>query len=62
MKYAVTLFMSRYLQVGEEWKDVDVKRTFTFDSKDKASALVDSLVEGANGTVKFEIETISEEA
>ena len=60
MKYEVTLFMNKYMKIGEEWQDVDVKRTFTFNSKDKASALVDSLVEGAKGAVKFEIEAKEE--
>lgn len=62
MKYEVTLFMNKIVKVGEEWQDVDVKRTFTYNSKDKASALVDSLVEGANGAVKFEIAAEKEEA
>ncbi len=63
MKYTVTLIMTRYLKVGEEWQDVDVKRTFTFNSWDDVQNLIDYLVEGASGAVKFEIEaTTVEEA
>ena len=63
MKYVVTLMMSRYLKVGEEWQDVDVKRTFTFTSWDDVQNLIGYLVEGASGAVKFEIEaTTVEEA
>ena len=56
MKYTVTLLMSRYLKVGEEWQDVDVKRTFTFNSWDDVQNLIGYLVEGASGAVKLEIE------
>jgi hypothetical protein len=63
MKYTVTLIMTRYLKVGEEWQDVDVKRAFTFTSWDDVQALIGCLVEGASGAVKFEIEaTTVEEA
>ena len=63
MKYTVTLMMSRYLKVGEEWQDVDVKRTFTYSEEDDVKNLVSYLVKGASGAVKFEIEaTTVEEA
>lgn len=61
MKYTVTLIMTRYLKVGEEWQDVDVKRTFTFTSWDVVRELIRYLVEGASGAVKFEIEASKEE-
>lgn len=61
MKYTVTLMMSRYLKVGEEWQDVDVKRAFTLTSWDDAQNLIGYLVEGASGSVKFEIEAVREE-
>lgn len=60
MKYTITLFMSRYLKVGEEWQDVDVKRAFTFNSWDDVQNFIGYLVEGASGAVKFEIQTIEE--
>lgn len=62
MKYTVTLMMSRYLKVGEEWQDVDVKRTFTFNNWDDVQNFIGYLVEGANGSVKFEVESVREEA
>ena len=62
MKYAVTLFMSRYVQIDEKWQDIDVKKTFTFNSWDDVQNLIGYLVEGASGTVKFEIEASKEEA
>lgn len=62
MKYTVTLMMSRYLKVGEEWQDVDVKRAFTFTSWDDVQNLIGYLAEGASGSVKFEIEAVREEA
>ena len=60
MKYEVTLFMNKYMKVGEEWQDVDVKRTFTFKSWDEMQNFIGYLVEGAKGAVKFEIEAKEE--
>ena len=62
MKYKVTLMISRYLKVGEEWQDVDVKRTFTFNNWDDVQNFIGYLVEGANGSVRFEVEFVREEA
>lgn len=62
MKYAVTLFMSRYMQIDGEWQNVDVKRAFTFSSWDDVQNFIGYLVEGASGAVKFEIEASKEEA
>ena len=62
MKYKVTLMISRYLKVGEEWQDVDVKRTFTFNNWDDVQNFIGYLVEGANGSVRFEVESVREEA
>ena len=62
MKYEVTLFMNKYMKVGEEWQDVDVKRTFTFKSWDDVQNFIGYLVEGANGAVKLEIAGSTEEA
>lgn len=60
MKYTVTLIMTKYLKVGEEWQDVDVKRTFTFARRENVQNFIGYMVEGANGAVKFEIEKIEE--
>lgn len=59
MKYAVTLYMSRYMQVDGEWQNVDVKRTFTFNSWDDVQNFIGYLVEGAGGSVKFEAEAVA---
>ena len=62
MKYEVTLFMNKYMKVGEEWQDVEVKRTFTFPSWDDVQNFIGYLVEGAKGAVKFEVTEATEEA
>lgn len=62
MKYEVTLFMNKYMKVGEEWQDVDVKRTFTFPSWDDVQDFIGYIVDGAKGAVKFEIAEATEEA
>ena len=62
MKYKVTLFMSRYMQVDGEWQNVDVKRAFTFNNWDDVQNFIGYLVEGANGSVKFEVEEVKQEA
>lgn len=62
MKYEVTLFMNKFMKIGEEWQDVDVKRTFTFNSWEDVQNFIGYLVEGAKGAVKFEIAAEIEEA
>ena len=62
MKYTVTLFMSRYMQVDGEWQNVDVKRAFTFSDWNDVQDFIGYLVEGANGSVKFEVEEVKQEA
>lgn len=59
MKYTITLFMSRYMQVGEEWQSVDVSRSFTFNNWDDVQNFIGYLVEGASGSVKFEVEAVA---
>lgn len=61
MKYAVTLFVSKFMPVGDKWQSVDIERTFTFDDYDDAQNLIGYLVHGSNGSVKVEIEAIKEE-
>lgn len=61
MKYKIKLFMSQYVKVGEEYQMVDVSREFTFNSWDDVQNFVGYLVEGANGAVKFEVQTTGEE-
>lgn len=60
MKYKVTLFMSRYMQVGDKWQQVDATREFTFSNWDDVQNFIGYLVEGASGSVKFEVEEIQE--
>ena len=52
MKYTVTLFMSRYMQVDGEWQNVDAKRAFIFNSWDDVQNFIGYLVEGASDSVK----------
>ena len=59
MKYTVTLFMSRYMQVDGEWQNVDAKRAFMFNSWDDVQDFIGYLVEGASGSVKFEVEAVA---
>ena len=62
MKYTVTFFMSRYMQVDGEWQNVDVKRAFAFRNWDDVQNFIGYLVEGADGSVKFEVEEVKQEA
>ena len=61
MKYAVKVYMSQYLKVGDEWQTVDVSRVFGFKSWDDVQNFIGYLVEGADGWVKFEVGAITEE-
>ena len=62
MKYKVTLFMSKYVKVGDDYQMVDISREFTFSNWDDVQNLIGYLVEGASGAVTFEIEASKEEA
>ena len=62
MKYTVTLFMSKCMQVDGEWQNVDVKRAFTFSDWNDVQDFIGYLVEGADGSVKFEVEEVKQEA
>ena len=61
MKYAVKVYMSQYLKVGDEWQTVDVSRAFSFKSWNDVQNFIGYLVEGADGWVKFEVREITEE-
>lgn len=61
MKYAVKVYMSQYLKVGDEWQTVDVSRKFSFKNWDDVQNFIGYLVEGADGWVKFEVREITEE-
>ena len=61
MKYKIKLFMSQYVKVGDEYQVVDTSRTFKFKEWDDVQNFIGYMVEGADGSVKFEIEQIEEE-
>jgi hypothetical protein len=48
------------MQVGDKWQQVDATREFTFSNWDDVQNFIGYLVEGASGSVKFEVEEIQE--
>ncbi len=58
MKYKVTLFISKYVNVGGELQLIEVSRAFSFKDWDDVQNLIGYLVEGADGAVKFEVTQI----
>lgn len=60
MKYKIKLFMSQYVKVGDDYQIVDTSRTFKFKDWDDVQNFIGYICEGADGAVKFEIETIEE--
>ena len=61
MAYAVKVYMSQYLKVGDEWQTIEVSRAFSFKNWDDVQNFIGYLVEGADGWVKFEVREITEE-
>lgn len=61
MKYAVKVYMSQYLKVGDEWQTIETSRAFIFRNWDDVQNFIGYLVEGADGWVKFEVREITEE-
>lgn len=60
MKYKVTLFVSKFMKVGEEYMTVDVPTEFVMDW-DAIMNLIECLVDGSDKPMKFEIKKIEEE-
>ena len=60
MKYKVTLFVSKFMKVGEEYMTVDVPTEFVMDW-DAIMNLIGCLVDGSDKPMKFEIKKIEEE-
>ena len=62
MKYVLNLFISQYVQMDGDWKEVEVNTRFKFIHWDDVQNTIAYLVEGAEGRpVKFEIRTKEEE-
>ena len=61
MKYAVKVYISQYLKVGDEWQTIENSRAFIFRNWDDVQNFIGYLVEGADGWVKFEVREITEE-
>lgn len=60
MKFYVTQFISDYVKVGEEWKSVEVKNTFTVSNYDDLQNLLLTLIDFGGGKLRFGIEKIEE--
>ena len=60
MKYKVTLFVSKFMKVGEEYMTVDVPTEFVMDW-DAIMNFIGCLVDGSDKPMKFEIKKIEEE-
>ena len=61
-KYKVTLFISKFMKVGEDYQNVEASREFVL-GWDGLVALLGCMAEGSNGKpVKIEFVEIKEEA
>lgn len=55
MRYRLTLTTSQYVKVADEYRTVNAERDFEFTDWDDVQNLIGYLVQGASGSVKFEI-------
>ena len=55
MRYKLTLATSQYVKVADEYRTVNAERDFEFTDWDDVQNLIGYLVQGASGSVKFEI-------
>lgn len=60
MKYQVTLLVSKFMKVGEDYMTVDVPKVLEFKDWDDVQNVVGYMVGGSEGSVKFEIKKIEE--
>lgn len=60
MKYKITLFVSKFMKVGEEYMTVEVPTEFVMEW-DTIMDFICCLVDGSDKPMKFEIKKIEEE-
>ena len=56
MKYTLKIYMSKYMQIGEKWETFEASRSFKFKDWDDVQNTIAYLTEGADGSVKFELD------
>lgn len=60
-EYRVTLNVSEYRAVGDDYQQVTVGKTMKFRFWDEVQSLLGAIVEGSSGRTSFTIEFIKDE-
>lgn len=55
IKFKITQFIRDYVQVGDEYRHVEVESKYRVDNYDDLQSLLLTLIDFADGRVKFEI-------
>ncbi len=62
MKYKLTLYVSKFMRLGEDnYQTVEVPKELTFSNWDDVQNFIGYMVEGSMSPVKTEIEEIKED-
>ena len=56
MRFKVTQYITDYIKVGDEYRTVEVRNKFFADTWDDLQNLLMTLIDFADGKIKFEVE------
>ena len=56
MRFKVTQYITDYIKVGDEYRNVEVRNKFVVDTWDDLQNLFLTLIDFADSKVKFEVE------
>ena len=62
MKFKVTEYISKYMRVEDEWKNIEVEKYYYPNTWDDLQNLLGTLIDYADDSIKFEVKKIEEEA
>ena len=62
MKFIVTEYISKYTKIDDHWGIVEVEKHYYPNTWDDLQNLIGTLIDYADGSIKFEVKKIEEEA
>ncbi len=55
MKFVITEFIKKFMKVGDEYQYVEVEKKYTASTWDDLNDLLMTLIDFAEGSIKFEV-------
>ena len=60
MKFKVTEFIKKYMRVEDSYHHIEVEKTYNLNNWDDLQNLLGTLIDYADGSIKFEVRKIEE--